>query len=62
MKETCHIHLKKYFLCDIRSLDGYEYKIEIGTLPNGDKKSYPKMHTIGTFRLTLTSHTHDDAQ
>ena len=62
MKKTCHIHLKKYFLCDIRLLDEYESKIEFGTLPKGDKGSYPKMHTIGTLTLTLRSHTHDNAQ
>ena len=62
MKKTCHIYLKKYFLCDIRLLDEYECKIEMRTLPNEDERSYPKMHTIGTLALTLTSYTHDDAQ
>ena len=62
MEKTCHIHLKKYFFCDIRLLDGYRYKIEIGTLPKEKKRSYPKMHTIGILTLTLRLHTHADVQ
>ena len=62
MKKACHIHLKKHFVCDIRLLDGYRYKIEIGTLPKEKKRSYPKMHTVGILTLTLTLPTHADAQ
>ena len=62
MKKACHIYLKRYFFCDIKFLDGYRYKGEIGTLPKGDKRSYPKMHTIGILTLTLTLHAHADVQ
>ena len=62
MKETCHIHQKKYFLCDIRLLKGYGFKAEIVTLPKGDRRMYPKMHTIRTLTLTLSLHIHVDAQ
>ena len=62
MKEVCHIYQKKYFFCDIRFLDGYRYKGEIAALPKEDKRSYPKMHTIGILTLTLTLNTHADVR
>jgi hypothetical protein len=50
MEKSCHIHLKSYFLCDIRLLGGYRHKVGIGTLPEGGNRSYAKMHTFYEYR------------